>query len=1263
MPSQPLQPQTSGGGPIRVPPLSPDKVNEYMSLFDKAGARNGMLGGQAFRVLLASGEANPYAGDEAKQVFEKARLPNEVLGQIWNLSDREQRGALSSTEFVVAMHLLASMRNGSMRAIPNILPPGLYEAASRKGPAFTPSGHIPRQFSGQGPQRTQSPLSRPPYGSPALSAQSTGNDWLVTPQEKAKFDQAFASVDRSGQGYITGDQAVSFFRNSGLSEDTLATIWDLADIRSEGQLSREEFAVAMYLIRQQRAKKDGRNELPSSLLPQLIPPSMRQHSFSPAQSTAPTFDPAPPTTKQSKSAADDLFGLDAFSSDSPAQPSAQPRVDPFANEQATSTPSPSTRDIPPQPPPKTQGTSFKPFVPTSSFGQGLSTGPTPGSQASNPGIEQLSTGGDDLLGDNDPEESKKLTEETTELANMSNQIGNLRNQMEQTQTKKTATEREVGASSNQKKELEARLNQFRSQYERQVQEVKALEQRLNASRQETRKMQSDLAMIEGTHQDLKNQHQQLMTAYQSDQQENASLKEKTRQLNSEISQLRPQVEQLKSDARQQKGMTAINKKQLSTSELERDKLFSEKSEAEKSINDQATAAAMPKDEPAQQVTSRATSTSSASSKNPFFRQTLQPSVDRSMSPSAFSSQEAPPVSGPSAFDSVFGPSQPSSQKAAPPPTTSGSGTQQDMNREIADTSSLSTPSTSPQPAAVPRQTPNPSEPPAPPESRQITSSALPFRPDMLRSESPSSSVKANAPASRSGFSDKATPTQSTASSVSGDQATPRDFETPSRNVSLANSAYGDAPTHPTGSEILPEPAFPIREQAALAPKNEGLSRSTTIPGAFPGEVDSSVQAMSTGGSTESKPRAPETAASSAAPTVETPRGQPPFDSAFASAGPAAESGSSEKLTNGAPRPQTEFPPIRDIEPEESESESEQGFDDSFDGQSGAQSSRVATREFDQRVDQQNSPISSHHPNLGVPHDGQSTATSSGLPNPNEQKSPPTYDQTVPESRQQEQDLKHFPREYGDLLPSREVSHASPEPSQSPHAFRSKSYGNALDANATTSVQNQHISGELRDVAHTKPTSHDDFDSAFDDLDEAKEDDEQGQEQLPFGQGHREEYEFNPTFDSPAHSKSTTLESQPSTSNTIQPSNSFGASESSASIPKFDFNSPQRSETAASSHDWDAIFSGLDKTPSLGQSGSGASPFTFDQSAPSQSQSLEPPERPQHPARAISNGTEHDDPILKTLTGMGYQRDDALKALEKFDYNLDKVCADGQGSDD
>lgn len=43
--AQPLQAQNSG--PIRVPPLTPDKVGQYSSLFEESGAHNGILSGMA----------------------------------------------------------------------------------------------------------------------------------------------------------------------------------------------------------------------------------------------------------------------------------------------------------------------------------------------------------------------------------------------------------------------------------------------------------------------------------------------------------------------------------------------------------------------------------------------------------------------------------------------------------------------------------------------------------------------------------------------------------------------------------------------------------------------------------------------------------------------------------------------------------------------------------------------------------------------------------------------------------------------------------------------------------------------------------------------------------------------------------------------------------------------------------------------------------------------------------------------------------------
>ena len=47
-------------------------------------------------------------------------------------------------------------------------------------------------------------------------------------------------------------------------------------------------------------------------------------------------------------------------------------------------------------------------------------------------------------------------------------------------------------------------------------------------------------------------------------------------------------------------------------------------------------------------------------------------------------------------------------------------------------------------------------------------------------------------------------------------------------------------------------------------------------------------------------------------------------------------------------------------------------------------------------------------------------------------------------------------------------------------------------------------------------------------------------------------------------------------------------------------------------------------------------------------------RPATLGRALTEDGEHDDPILKDLMGLGYSRNYSVAALEKFDYNLEKV---------
>jgi epidermal growth factor receptor substrate 15 len=1246
------------------------------------------------------------SGENAKEIFEKARLPNEVLGRIWNLSDTEQRGALNVTEFIIAMHLLASYRTGNMKALPNALPPGLYEAASRRGALPPPPGRpdqasIPRQFSGQqNAPRTQSPLARPPFGAPAQTAQATGSDWLISPQEKSSYDNLFKGVDTSGRGFITGDQAVRFFSDSGLPEDVLAGIWDLADINSEGQLSRDEFAVAMYLIRQQR-KGDA---LPTTLPPSLIPPSLRTAAN---QSVPVPAAQAPPPPPQPKSAADDLFGLDAFTSP-PTAPAQAPQSTggsasfsrPFDNDPFGSKAASPTSPHPFQPSPRNPASTFKPFMPSSSFGQTLTSHST--GQSAGSGVQSRAPPGpmDDLLGgEDDAEINKKLTQDSTELANMSNQMTNLRNQMQEVQNKKVTTASDLNSVNTQKRDLEIRLTQFKNQYEQEVKAVKELEDRLAGSRNETRKLQQDLAMIEGTIQDLQNQHRQVGGALEADQRENSNLKERIRQINAEIGQLRPQLDKMRNEARQQKGMVAINKKQMATNEGERDKIKNEMNELSKAPEEGFRSPQVQTPNvvsPAASVTSQST--------NPFFRKSPAPPTENTMSPSGFA-RDGPHKD----FDSVFGSFAPA-QNAAPPISFRPDSSNQNPGPSFSVPSGQSvrssegpdvpTPSTSP-PLSSYQESPRGAEPPAPPESRQFGSSFLPLRENVPRSDSFSSSVKVSAPASRYGGPGNETPTISKASPASTpvpekpsvERSETNRTETDNFNSSLFDRNMSTASpvasvTSDAQRSTRPEPS---NNYPSFGPPSQ---ITQDLPGAFPRDTASPLQQMQTGESNLSgQSKNTNRADPFGSVSGEQSRGAPKvdFDSAFASFGPNRQNSASVSSANApdnSNRFNKEFPPIEDLaHDDDSDSNDGRGFEDNFTSASPQQKRTSAGPESQLQPPRPGTASTTDDLYSRPAPASRLDSTLSDLPTPSAQKSPPSYESAVP----QRSGSNQFPPEFGGLLPSREVP-GSPTTSQGPEKSYNPAGGHGaalfggpsskpattspppLDTPSSTVPSDAYHSAVSYGTNDTNkgpsPPANvpqlgrsafgDDFDAGFDDLTDAKEDDKTDDDFMFSSQRTEGLDEFNPVFDSPAASKSNTMASQQTPTGKQRGDDSFSDFEHLSQH----FGQPQQPQPAASNQDWDAIFSNLESSSNDRGSQQASTEFgkssVFDtldkEEAEASSSKTLSPQSAQMPqlGRAISTGTEHDDPILKKLTGMGYQRNDALDALENFDYDINKV---------
>ncbi|XP_053511426.1 epidermal growth factor receptor substrate 15 isoform X2 [Artibeus jamaicensis] len=188
---------------------SEDKA-KYDAIFDSLSPVNGFL-----------------SGDKVKPVLLNSKLPVDILGRVWELSDIDHDGMLDRDEFAVAMFLVY--------------------CALEKEPV---------------------PMSLPP----ALVPPSKRKTWVVSPAEKAKYDDIFLKTDKDNDGFVSGLEVREIFLKTGLPSALLAHIWALCDTKDCGKLSKDQFALAFHLINQKLLKGI---DPPHILTPEMIPPSDR----------------------------------------------------------------------------------------------------------------------------------------------------------------------------------------------------------------------------------------------------------------------------------------------------------------------------------------------------------------------------------------------------------------------------------------------------------------------------------------------------------------------------------------------------------------------------------------------------------------------------------------------------------------------------------------------------------------------------------------------------------------------------------------------------------------------------------------------------------------------------------------------------------------------------------------------------------------------------------------------------------------------------
>ncbi|KAJ3069821.1 hypothetical protein HDU98_007134 [Podochytrium sp. JEL0797] len=289
--------------------------------------------------------------ESAKELFVKSGLSLEVLSRIWNLVDPQTSMQLNLAQFMLAMLIITQMKSGALQSVPPSIPPALLTAIataaqSALSQAATPSsGPIPGSLNTSPPSKPfasipavvspvrtgsigipsgvapppafdkrRSMMQKTPTGGSSGGFGDSNEVWAIQPDEKALSDSHFENLDVGKKGFVSGQDSYAFFLKSQLDQATLAQIWDLANVSKSVGLSKDEFSVAMRLI---KVAMTG-EPLPSTLPANLIPPALRTGVASPAPLAAAAIAP--------QSAQQDLMGLsDAFATSTPPLPPAVPQ--------------------------------------------------------------------------------------------------------------------------------------------------------------------------------------------------------------------------------------------------------------------------------------------------------------------------------------------------------------------------------------------------------------------------------------------------------------------------------------------------------------------------------------------------------------------------------------------------------------------------------------------------------------------------------------------------------------------------------------------------------------------------------------------------------------------------------------------------------------------------------------------------------------------------------------------------------------------------
>lgn len=433
--------------------VSPQQKQMFDAMFDNLDTQR-------------TGKLSP---DQVANFLMTSRLGQQDLATIWDLADIQNTGIFTKLEFSIALFLVNRKRSGL--ALPNVVPQTLIQSLS---------GGTQQVFQSQPQQQTQAhQAAAAPYAEKAPAAQ--------TSKAKSSLDEL---ADVFGSQSPPPQTAKPALEQRASSSDLTGT--ELPKVRKQLTSSfKPTSSFGQSLLSQQQPKLSPVHEPPN-----LIGDDVPKSSASPV--------PAKEVTSSQAQQA------------SPVKPQEQQKTVDYE----------ALRSVPPPPPKRgteSAGQESTLFTPSADQTAARST------------TQQTAPQNNDLLADS--EVSGQLSQANTDIANISNQIKSLTSQTSNLHEKKTRADQELTRILAVKQEIDNKLKTLRASYANEVKQVEQVEATLRTAREETEALRSEASIAEAKLNNVSGELHEKQVAVEELQKTNNSLREKLGNLNAEIAEV------------------------------------------------------------------------------------------------------------------------------------------------------------------------------------------------------------------------------------------------------------------------------------------------------------------------------------------------------------------------------------------------------------------------------------------------------------------------------------------------------------------------------------------------------------------------------------------------------------------------------------------------------------------------------------------------------------------------------------------------------